>query len=86
VQKALAGFGGDIYTLDAKSVSVRCMGINLPNTPLLAAAVKVSGIMTAESFFGNMRDSFAHKFSSKPEVIEGNLRAIQSAWEEVQRI
>ena len=86
VQKALAGFDGDIYTLDAKSVSVRCMGINLPNTPLLAAAVKVSGIMPSEAFFENMRDSFAHKFSSKPEVIEGNLRAIQSAWEEVQRI
>jgi pyruvate ferredoxin oxidoreductase gamma subunit len=65
---------------------MRCMDKNLPNTPLLAAAVKVSAIMRDEDFFDNMRASFAHKFSSKPEVIEGNMRAIQCAWEEVRKI
>jgi hypothetical protein len=27
-----------------------------------------------------MRDSFAHKFATKPEVVEGNMNAIREAW------
>ena len=63
----------------------RCyIGRNIPNTPLLAAVVRCADIMTADEFFGNMRGSFAHKFASKPEVLEGNMKAIQEAWEEVR--
>lgn len=83
VKAGLSQFDGMVYVLDAKSVSMRHLGKNLPNTPLLAAAVKLSGIMNEEDFFDNMRGSFAHKFASKPEVIEGNLSAIRDAWKEV---
>jgi pyruvate ferredoxin oxidoreductase gamma subunit len=31
-------------------------------------------------------ESFAHKFASKPEVIEGNMKAIQRAMQEVKGI
>jgi len=77
------GFNGKVYVIDAKAVSVKNLGKYLPNTPLLSAAVKVTGLMEKESFFENMRGSFAHKFASKPEVIEGNMNAIRDAWEEV---
>ena len=82
----MAGCNADLYVIDARAVSEKYIGRNLPNTPLLAAAVKVSGIMDKESFLENMRGSFAHKFASKKEVIEGNMKAIDAAWEEVVKI
>ncbi len=72
-----------VYRIDAKSVSMRNLGRNMPNTPLLSSVVKVSGIMEAEAFFENMHGSFAHKFASKPDVLEGNMKAIRDAWKEV---
>ncbi len=86
VRQDLAGCSADLYVIDARAVSEKYIGRNLPNTPLLAAAVKVSGIMDKESFLSNMRGSFAHKFASKKEVIEGNMKAIDAAWEEVVKI
>ena len=83
VRASLQGYQGALYLIDAKAVSIRNIGRNMPNTPLLASVVKVSGIMDAEGFFDNMRGSFAHKFASKPEVLEGNLKAIRDAWGEV---
>lgn len=76
------GFDGSVYIIDAKAISERHLGRYLPNTPLLSVAVKVTGLMEKASFLENMRDSFAHKFASKPEVIEGNMNAIRDAWEE----
>ena len=51
---------------------------------MLAAIVKVSGVMDRETFMNEMRASFAHKFASKPEVIEGNMKALEMAFDEVK--
>ena len=51
---------------------------------MLAAIVKVSGIMEEERFLEEMRKSYAHKFASKPEVIEGNMKALSLALQEVK--
>jgi len=80
----LESYNGAVYTVDARTISLDAIGKNLPNTPLLAAAIKICGIMNKEEFFRNMRSSFAHKFSLKKDVIEGNLAAIHRAWEEVE--
>lgn len=86
VKKMLGDYSGHIYAIDAGAISKKNIGKNVPNTPLLAAVVKISKIMKSEDFFSNMHDSFAHKFASKPEVIQGNLNAIQDAWQEVQKL
>ena len=52
-------------------------------TPLLAAIVKVAQIMDKDTFLREMRASFHHKFANKPEVIEGNMKALEMAFEEV---
>ncbi len=80
----LKGYKGKVYTIDAKKVSLATMGKYFPNTPLLAAIVKVAGIMDEETFLREMRASFNHKFASKPEVIDGNMKALEMALEEVQ--
>ena len=86
LRKALKGYKGDIYTIDARKVSMETLGKYFPNTPMLAAIVKVSKIMTDEDFINDMRGSFKHKFAKKPEVIDGNMKAIEMALNEVNKI
>ena len=55
-----------------------------PNTPMLAAIVKVTGVIDDETFLSEMEGSFKHKFARKPEVIEGNMQALKVALREVK--
>lgn len=84
VRNEIRDFDGKVYTIDAKKVSVTCLGKYFPNTPMLAAAVKISGVMEKDEFLREMEASFMHKFASKPEVIEGNMNALKMAFEEVK--
>ena len=84
VRNEIRDFDGKVYTIDAKKVSVSCLGKYFPNTPMLAAAVKISGVMEKDEFLREMEASFMHKFASKPEVIEGNMNALKMAFEEVK--
>ena len=80
----LHGYEGEVYLLDAKKVSMETLGKNFHNSPMLAAIVKISGVMEEEIFMQEMRSSFAHKFASKPEMIEGNMKALERAFAEVK--
>ena len=80
----LKGYEGTVYVLDAHKVSMATLGKYFPNTPLLAGIVKVAGIMEEDIFLKEMRSSFQHKFASKPEVIDGNMAALEMALKEVQ--
>lgn len=79
----LRGYQGKVYTIDARRISENTIGKNFPNTPMLAAAVKVSNVVDPEHFVRDMEASFRHKFESKPHVIEGNMKAIRQSLEEV---
>ena len=83
LKSKLNGFDGNIYTIDARKVSMETLGRYFPNTPMLAAIVKVSKIMDEQDFINDMRGSFKHKFAKKPEVIDGNMKAIEMALNEV---
>lgn len=84
VKKYLKGYKGKVCTIDAGKISEETIGKNFPNTPMLGAVVKVSGIMESQEFLEDMKESFAHKFKTKPEVIEGNMKAIERAMQEVR--
>ena len=86
IKKQLKGYKGEIYTIDAKKISIEALGKYFPNTPMLAAIVKVSKIMTDEDFLNDMQGSFKHKFAKKPEVIEGNMKALEMSLNSVERI
>ena len=73
----LKGYQGKVYTIDARAISVEALGKNYPNSPMLAAVVAVTGVMEPEVFLSEMKASFEHKFAKKPEVIEGNMKALQ---------
>ena len=86
LRELLKGYEGDVYTIDARKVSEETLGRYFPNTPMLAAIVKVTGIMSDEAFLEDMKGSFKHKFAKKPEVIDGNMKALELALKEVKKI
>ena len=83
IKEKLNGYDGKVYLIDASKISRECLKANFPNTSLLSAIVKITGIMSKEELLKNMEESFKHKFARKPEVIEPNINAIKRAYEEV---
>ena len=77
----LNGFEGKVYLVDARKISVEALGKYFPNSPMLAATVAVSGVMEPEVFLNEMRASYQHKFAKKPEVIDGNMKALEMTFE-----
>lgn len=84
VRPLLGGYAGKVCTIDARRISEETLGRNFPNTPMLAAAVKVSGVVESERFVSDMKASFQHKFATKAQVIEGNMNALTKSMQEVQ--
>lgn len=86
LKETLKDYEGEIYKIDAKKISLETLGKYFPNTPMLAAIVKVSKVMTDEELLNDMKGSFKHKFAKKPEVIEGNMKALELALQSIEKI
>ncbi len=86
LKEKLKNYSGAIYKIDARKISLETLGRYFPNTPMLAAIVKVSNIMSEEEFMQDMIGSFKHKFAKKPDVIDGNMKALEIALKEVEKI
>lgn len=85
IEKHLHGYTGAVYTVNAKEISIKALGKNYPNSPMLAATVAVSKVMDREAFLTEMKASFQHKFAKKPEVIDGNMMALELAFEHADK-
>ena len=86
IKKLLKGYKGKVYCIDARKISEEALGRYFPNTPMLAAIVKVAGIMDEDAFLADIQGSFKHKFAKKPEVIDGNMNALKMALSQVKQI
>lgn len=86
LNEKLSNYKGSVYKIDARKISIEALGKYFPNTPMLAAIVKVSGIMSDKDFLDDMIGSFKHKFAKKPEVIDGNMKALEMALEQVEKV
>ena len=76
--------GIKVFTVDASRISTDCIGKDIPNTPMLGALIKATGILDFKEMFEDTKHKLEKKFKSKPEVIEGNLKAIERAYNEVK--
>ncbi len=74
--------GGKVYTIDATQLAIDTIGRPIPNTPMLGALVKATGVLALDDILNDVKKKFGGKFSQK--VIDGNLKAVQRAYEEVQ--
>lgn len=81
------GFTNDkvqIYVVDANRISEEHIGRAIPNTPMLGALIKATGVMTLESLVEDTRAKLSKKFRGRDDVIEGNVKSIVQAYEEVR--
>lgn len=74
--------GHKIFTVDANKIAIESIGKAIPNTPMLGALLKATGIMDRDRVAEHIRDSFGKKFSQ--EIIDGNVEAFTRAYEEAQ--
>jgi pyruvate ferredoxin oxidoreductase gamma subunit len=84
IRPLLNGFKGKVATIDARTISEEALGRYFPNVPMLGAVVKVAGLMPDDQFVEAMQKSFKHKFATKPQVIDGNMKALKKAMQEVK--
>ena len=84
IKPLLKGYKGKVCTIDARTISIDCLGRYFPNVPMLGAIVKASNCIPEEEFLTDMVESFKHKFAKKPEVVEGNIKALERSVTEVK--
>ncbi len=71
-----------VYTVDATKIALEEIGRAIPNLPMIGALLKVSDLADIESMTRVVSKKFESKFSR--EVVEGNLKAMRRAYEEVR--
>jgi pyruvate ferredoxin oxidoreductase gamma subunit len=70
--------------VNASRIAEETIGRPIPNTPLMGALIKITGIMSLDALLEDTQKKLAKKFAGRPEVVEGNLKAVRRAYEEVQ--
>ncbi len=78
----LNGAAATVYCVDATKISIDCLGRPMPNTPMVGALVKATGCISIDALMKDIETRFGKKFGER--IVQGNIRAIQRAYEEVQ--
>ena len=69
-----------VICLDASRIAMDCIGRALPNSPMLAAVCKATGLVGLDHLLEDVKKSFGKKFSQK--IIDGNLEAVRRGFKE----
>jgi len=71
-----------LFCVDATKISIDTIGRVMPNTPMLGAVVKATGVIKLDTLLKDIKASFGKKFSDK--IIQNNMDAASRAYEEVK--
>lgn len=82
IRQKMALKGRKIYTVDATKIALDSFGLPIPNTPMMGALVKVTGLLKLDNVLKDVEKTLGKKFVGK--VVEGNLQAVRRAYEEVR--
>lgn len=74
--------GQKVFVLDATKIAIDCVGRPMPNSPMVGALAKVSGVVSLDQILEDVKKSFGKKFSQK--IIDGNLEAVKRGYGEVK--
>jgi len=75
------GFQGKICVVKATDIALEELGRGTPNTVVLGAIARVTGIIELKYVEDKIRDMFLKKFGE--EVVQKNIRALHRGYEEV---
>jgi len=77
------GFTGNrLYTIAATRIAIETIKRAIPNTPMVGALTRITGLFDIDDVVAFLREDFGKKFP--PKVVEGNIAAITRSYEEVQ--
>lgn len=81
IRERLKVEGNEVHTVDATKIALDEFGKSIPNMPMVGALLKAVELMSIDELQGSLKERFKTKFSQA--VIEGNLRAVKRAHEEL---
>lgn len=81
IQAKLGVPGAKVYTVDATKIALEAFGKPIPNMPMTGALLAAEPFMELSEFLDALKVKFSSKFSQA--VVEGNLRAVEQAYNEV---
>jgi len=70
------------FTIAATRIALETIKRPLPNTPMVGALTRITGLFGLDEVVALLRTNFGKKFP--PKVVEGNINAITRSYEEVQ--
>ena len=73
----------ELYTVDATKIALETIKRPFPNTPMMGALAKATGLVKLDDLFEETKKSMGKKLAK--EVLEGNLSAIKRGYEEVEK-
>ena len=82
IRKELGLVGGRVFTVDATGIALDEIGRPIPNLPMIGALLKVTDLADMEKMTSIVRKKFEGKFTK--QIIEGNVKAMKRAYEEVK--
>lgn len=82
IRKKLNFNKGKVYTVDASRIAMETIGLPLPNTSILGALVKITGLIKLEELEEKIKDKFLKKIGEKKT--QGNIESVKKAYNEVQ--
>ena len=84
IKKQLKLTTQSVYVVDASKIANETLKRDLPNTPMLGALIKVSKLLEFDAMLDSVKIRLEHKFPNRPEVVDGNIKAIKRAYEEAK--
>ncbi len=84
IRDKLSSKGIKVFVVDATGIALKNIGRDIPNTPMIGALAKVTGIVKLTT----LKETFEHAFSTKfkPEIMQGNLNSMEAAYKEVREL
>ena len=73
--------GHRLFTVPATRIALETIRRPIPNTPMVGALTRITGLFPIEQVVEFLRHDFSKKFP--PKVVEGNISAITRSYEEV---
>lgn len=73
-----------LYCIDATGIALSSFGQPFPNSAMVGALGKISGLVDLDALLKDVENSFGKKFSKK--IVSGNVEAVRRSWNEVAEI
>lgn len=73
-----------VYVVDASKIAKDTLKRDIPNTPMLGALIKISKLLEFKPMVESVKQRLEHKFPNRPDVVDGNIKAMTRAYEEVK--